>query len=72
MFESSQCVFFTLRIPLLIVCQNAATHTFPNTDVQNLVESGDARAVYLDFPKLFGGGLIHTKLILGDKSRECN
>lgn len=72
MFESSLYVLFVLQSPLSNVCQNAATDTFPNTDVLNLVATGDARAVYLDFPKLFGGGLIHTKLILGDQSRECN
>ena len=52
----------------LRIVHNLPDKGFPDTDTKDLAEAGAAEVRYLDFKKLIGGGIIHSKLWIADKS----
>ncbi|KAL5266618.1 hypothetical protein ACHWQZ_G003853 [Mnemiopsis leidyi] len=52
----------------LRIVHNLPDKGFPDKDSKDLAEDGAAQVQYLDFKKLIGGGIIHTKLWIADQS----
>ncbi|ALC39430.1 CG9248 [Drosophila busckii] len=50
----------------LRIAQSAPSKVSPDMDTQLLASYGAAQVVTLDFPKYFGGGILHTKLWIVD------
>lgn len=51
----------------LKIAQNAPTQSFPNIDTELLTKRKAAEVRSLNFAKLLGGGVLHTKLWLVDR-----
>lgn len=49
------------------IAQSAPTSASPNLDTDLLAKQGAATVRSVDFPRLFGGGVLHTKLWLVDR-----
>lgn len=48
------------------IVQSASTENFPNHDTEILAKHHAAEVRSIDFPKLFGAGVLHTKLWIVD------
>lgn len=48
------------------IAQSAPSHTSPNIDTQILAKQNAAEVRSVDFPRLLGGGVLHTKLWIVD------
>ena len=51
---------------LLRIVHNVPDKEYPDVDTKEFVDRGAASVKYLDFKKLIGGGIIHTKLWISD------
>lgn len=51
----------------ITIAQSAPTENQPNNETEILVRQNAARVVSVDFPRLLGGGVLHTKLWIVDK-----
>lgn len=49
------------------IAQSASTKQFPNRDTEILAEQQAAEVRSVDFPKLLGAGVLHTKLWIVDE-----
>ncbi|XP_076054743.1 5'-3' exonuclease PLD3-like isoform X2 [Oratosquilla oratoria] len=49
------------------IAQNAPSHVSPQTDSKTLMEAGAAEVRSLDFDRLMGAGVLHTKMWVVDK-----
>jgi len=52
----------------LRIVHNVPDKEFPDPDTKDLADAGAAEVRYLDFEKLIGGGIIHTKLWVADQT----
>lgn len=49
------------------IVQNQPSKAFPQKDSAELAERGLAEVRSIDFPRLFGSGVLHTKFIIVDE-----
>lgn len=50
------------------IVQNQPSDTFPNLDTETLAKAGAAKVLSIDFAKMFGSGVLHTKFWIVDNA----